>query len=86
VAGATAAYRKEQDTLGNFLEDRCFVGEMYADSAKNIYNEYRQWAVENGFSPWSKKRLGQKLTERGFVEERTMSERKRAGLAMRHEW
>ena len=51
VQAATQAYRKEQDTIGQFISERCDTGEDYMQcKASALYKAYRQWAEANDSS------------------------------------
>ena len=63
VQTATAAYRKEQDTIGQFIAERCQTGEDYMQcKASRLYTAYRSWAEHNGQGVLSQKRFGTYLT------------------------
>lgn len=61
VTEATAQYRRHEDILADFLEERCTVGEFSEASAKNLYDAFCTWSKEN----WSERVV---LTQRKFGE------------------
>jgi putative DNA primase/helicase len=70
VEGATAGYRVEQDVLGRFLEDRCFVepgNEQMRCAAASLRGSYVEWCDEQGERPMSARALAPHLRERGLV-------------------
>jgi len=70
VIEATAAYRREQDTVGTWLEDRCVaIGELWVTSA-SLYTDYQEWAKATGEHPLTQRALGMALTERGFTPDK----------------
>jgi putative DNA primase/helicase len=79
VQMATAAYRAEQDVLGEFLGDCCQVAEEQTASAADLFAAYSAWCSANGEEAASQKRLGTALTERGF-------ERVKRGANRRWHW
>jgi len=82
VASATEMYRHESDCLAAFLEERCVV-EMCARVGKSeLYAAYESWCRDSGEYVISKKKLGQRLAERGFGEGRDMRERYWIGLGL----
>lgn len=82
VASATEAYRSESDRLGDFIEECCAV-EMCARVGKSdLYAAYEAWCRQSGEYAMSKKKLGQRLAERGFEEERTKQQREWIGLRL----
>lgn len=66
VTMATASYRAEMDTFGDFLDERCEVSDFADDSAANLFASYSAWANENGAEVLSQKRFGAELRRRGF--------------------
>ncbi len=50
VTDATAAYRADQDPIGDFLADRCHLHPDLWALAKELRREYDEWADENGVS------------------------------------
>jgi putative DNA primase/helicase len=66
VKSATANYRNEMDLLGDFIDDRCILGENRTVSVKELYEEYLAWAEENGEDAVKKKMFGIKLNERNI--------------------
>jgi putative DNA primase/helicase len=70
VRRATEEYRASMDWLGQFLDDRCDVGEEREENAMVLYNTYVEWAKENGEYVRSQSKFGAALTERGFGKRR----------------
>jgi putative DNA primase/helicase len=66
VAGATAAYREEQDILGEFLAEKCDTGGGLWTAKRALYSTYVFWANENGYKPLAQGRLTRRLNERGL--------------------
>jgi putative DNA primase/helicase len=46
VKEATGEYRKEQNVLGQFLEDRCVLGEFQWVTKGTLYKAYKEWAEQ----------------------------------------
>jgi putative DNA primase/helicase len=68
---ATEIYRKEQDVIGQFIEECCQTGQSatgrdYACKASLLYRAYQGWADENGSYALSQKRFGGYLTAHGY--------------------
>lgn len=85
VLSATAEYRQEMDTLGNFIGDCCITGEGLSATIGALYTEYERWSKDNGNDPLTKRAFGMALKERGFGPEdknRTMKGRYRGGIAL----
>jgi len=66
VKAATAGYRREMDTLADFLADRCVTAPTATVSAKDLYAAYQGWCDETGERPQTQKAIGLRLAERGF--------------------
>jgi putative DNA primase/helicase len=67
---ATKEYRREMDILGDFIDERCEVGETIWVTAEEIYQAYTQWAEASGEEKLSQKKLGKYLGERGFQRDK----------------
>jgi putative DNA primase/helicase len=67
VEDATAAYRKDMDTLGDFIAAHCVKDAKHSATAGSLYECYLTWAHEAGEKPMSKKAFGLALGERGYV-------------------
>lgn len=67
VKAATRHYRKEQDTLGEFIEGCCLEDVGVKTRFTDIWTAYWQWCEDSGIRKrLSKQMLGNKLSERGF--------------------
>ncbi len=59
VRDATAAYQREEDMLGEFLDACCYVGDDAHATAKDLYAAFSAWWTENiSPTPMSQKRFG----------------------------
>jgi len=65
VRVATAAYRAEQDVLGEFLAECCILEPGATEPLAALYKTYCDWAKDSGEPPLSKREFGQHLDERG---------------------
>ena len=70
VIEATAEYFEEQDTLGQWLAERCSVSPAYKDDAGNLYLSHGEWCEDHGLHVPSATDFGMQLTERGFGDVR----------------
>ena len=70
VRAATSEYRKEQDCLGRFLEERCVKREGAMVRLADLYVAITRWGEENGEDVPDKKSTGQWLDSRGFLSKR----------------
>lgn len=71
VKTATANYRDEMDTLGNWIADCCIEGPKLTATAKQLYTSYVAWCEGNGEKAETQTALGRRLRERGYTSERT---------------
>jgi putative DNA primase/helicase len=72
VTSATAAYARDQDTVGQFVDERCQLaaGDAAVRTATmTLRDAYEQWCEELGETPVSAKRLTQELRDRFNVRD-----------------
>jgi P4 family phage/plasmid primase-like protien len=48
VLQARKAYREEEDTLGQFIQECCVLTELAKAKSGQLYERYREWCQENG--------------------------------------
>lgn len=82
VVEATKTYRADEDTIGQFLDDRCTVGASAWLTAKEFRSAYEDWCKENGEQPMSQRTVGKQLTERGFHRSRSNGRKIWKGLSL----
>jgi len=61
VTKATAAYRKENDSLQAFIGECCLVGEGYSLKNSILFGEYRAFCLDSGHDPLSQKKFSEEL-------------------------
>lgn len=66
VSAATQAYREEEDSMAEFIEERCTVLPGATCYAADLYTAYKEWAESQGEDVISKQALGRRLSERGY--------------------
>lgn len=66
VRTATAAYRRDSDTIGDFLEECCVLEPEATATVASIYAAYVAWAERSGEKSLTKKAFSQRLAERGL--------------------
>lgn len=65
VLSATAEYRRGEDELADFLEEKCIIAPGSEVTAKAVYSAFRDWFTANvGDKPPSQKRFGEMLGRR----------------------
>lgn len=80
IAEETGQYRKDMDTLGEWIDDCCLVSESVESETRSLYQSYENWAQESGLRAVSLQAFGRQLTERGFICKPTKTARLRKGL------
>lgn len=76
IEAATAAYRDEQDIIGEWLNDHCNIGPGRTAKKADLYRAYQHWMKNNGHSPLAQKRLTRRLGTSGYTmlpDKRTLS-------------
>ena len=82
VTNATQEYRQEQDVIGNFINECCFLDTRERTKTKDLYTAYQNWCTENGEYTGNNREFGKRLTERGFKPTRTKSARFYEGIKL----
>jgi len=84
IASSTEQYRADSDVLGQWLSECCRTGANMSERVRDLYASYRRWCEDNGLRPASNVAFGRRLSERGFSEKRTSSDRWRLGVEVVH--
>ena len=66
VTAATEEYRREEDIIQSYLDERTDRNDDAKISAQRLYEDYKEWCEKNGAKPWSGARFGRRLGEKGF--------------------
>jgi putative DNA primase/helicase len=82
IRAATAAYREEQDLIGEWIADNCVTGAGRHEDKRSLYFDYNAWAKAAGYMPVSQKRLTRQLGERGYQLD--PGRRSILGIALKH--
>jgi len=83
VIAATAGYRDEQDVLGQWIAERCVIGDGYRAKSSDLYADYVEWADAAKEHVAKQRAVGTALTERGFaLEKGTGGARFRSGIGL----
>ena len=77
-----AQYRTESDLLGEFLADNTTMDPTDEIKQRELYTAYRLWCDASGLKLVSKRVLTEQLTERGFGQRKSGSERYYTGLKL----
>jgi putative DNA primase/helicase len=67
IRKATAAYRKAEDVLGRWIEERCEPGGYQATTS--LYKDYAKWCEDEGEGkPWTRGSWKRAMEEDGYTE------------------
>lgn len=61
IRAAAAEYRQQEDTLQGFFDEKCEFGPAFTVQAGALYQDYKNWAFDNGHSPMSSTAFGKKV-------------------------
>src|SRR5262249_23990225 len=67
---ATKDYRSEMDTIANFIDEECLVGNGKKVSTKGLLDRFESWCGQNG-EKYDPKTLKNALRERGLHSEKS---------------
>jgi putative DNA primase/helicase len=85
VRNATKEYRRDEDQIGDFLEECCVVSPDASVRATELYDDFKEWWTENVSkkSHPSQKSFGQYLKDR-FEKRKTAGTYKYFGIGLAH--
>ncbi len=75
------AYRREEDTIGRFIEENCELDPSYQVPARSLYNRWKEWAQETGHGKMSSTFFGTEVSKR-YEKKHTMHGRIYSGLRL----
>lgn len=83
VSDATSEYRSEQEVFGQFVEDRCVLGDEQWVSLRGIRGAYESWSAGNGHRyTYGQKRVAAQLRARGCVPRKRGDKRGWKGIGL----
>lgn len=83
VSAATSDYRLEQDSVAEFLAERCEAAPEFSVGASEIFSVYRSWCDGAGIQPLNNTRFGSSLSDRNFAVDRHPASRRKVRLGVR---
>ena len=83
ITNATEEYFNDQDLFGQWLEERCDVGERCTDAPARLYQNWSYFAKEAGEQAGTQKAFASELQRRGFLPGRSNGSRFYKGLALK---
>lgn len=85
VIAATEKYLHDQDSLSQWIEERCAVDRIYAEASSALYSSWKSWAEAAGERPGSQKSFSQALETHGFERKHERNGSTFFGIALRPE-
>ena len=82
VTRATDGYQAEMDMLAAWLEDCCVISRTADVKVSDLYSSYAAWCEANGEHPEAQRKLGMRLTERGFCQQKLRNARRWIGIGL----
>lgn len=70
VRAATEAYRREEDVVAQFVDDRCAIDPHSEELSGNVYRDYKAWCEDAGARPVSQRGLVDQLAHLGVKPEK----------------
>jgi len=83
VLFATDGYRREQDSLGRFLDEECIKGEGREVKISAFKSRYEEWCDETGERKMPRGQIGRYLLKQGIEKHRTKEARYFQGVGLR---
>jgi putative DNA primase/helicase len=83
VLHATDQYLKDEDTLGQWIDERCAVDPAYSAFSSDLYHDWKQWTEARGERPGSQKRFSEAVGDRGFNKQHERAGNMFYGIALR---
>jgi putative DNA primase/helicase len=80
ITTATGAYRAEEDTVGQFIADRCAIDDTARVTVAELRAAYEEWCHSVGERPLANRELAEALQRRGIQKYRTKAHRGYQGL------
>ena len=71
VKTATESYRQQMDAMAGFIDECCVVQKNAKVKATDLYIAYTNWCEQSGEYSESQRKFGMRLSERGFLREKT---------------
>ena len=82
VRQETQTYREENDGIGQFLKERCVIGEGHETKKSTMIAEIKAFCKENQINEPKKNEISDYLKENGFLEKRSNVKRAWLGVGI----
>lgn len=64
VKAALSEYESEEDTIGQFIREKCLLEESVSSRVSDLYDAYTEWCNETGYHKISPNKFGRTLSKR----------------------
>ena len=68
IQAATKEYRQDEDSIGQFLAEKCKIATSKNVAKSSLYECYKSWAMENTEPLLDIKAFGQRVKAHGYME------------------
>lgn len=85
VADATADYFANEDTLGRWMDECCVRGPKHSAKVVDLFQDWKQWCLQNDEESGSAKSFSQNLEACGFHRYRSAEARGFDGISLKKE-
>jgi P4 family phage/plasmid primase-like protien len=83
VKGSSDAYFEDEDVVGDWLAERCEVDPAGRQTVKDLFADWKAWAIDANEEVGSKRAFGDALEKHGYKRDRTNKARWIVGLRLR---
>ncbi|MCL0058735.1 phage/plasmid primase, P4 family, partial [Dehalococcoidia bacterium] len=84
VARATANYRRDQDILGDFIEDCCTLERSASITKLALRTTYEKWCKDNNIDAVSQRTFRARLIEKGVIDSKSQNVRLWKGITLKN--
>jgi P4 family phage/plasmid primase-like protien len=83
VKSATEEFRKDNDVVGLFVAEMCDVDKKYWEKSSNLYEGYKEWALDSGHKPLSSTSIVGQWRRLGFEPQKDRDFNKWTGVKLK---
>ena len=83
VLQSTQEYRKDNDSIGQWIESACSLDPTVRTSAKDLYDSYCEWCNISSIEPLHSTKFGKELTRLGYETFKTKRGNGRIGIGLK---
>src|SRR4029077_1290215 len=83
VHQSTQEYRKDNDSIGQWIETACSLDATLRTSAKDLYDSYCEWCDISSIEPLHSTKFGKELTRLGYETFKTKRGNGRIGIGLK---